>query len=305
MQIIYLFSELLPCLLIGFFLGKYRKDLSLLVTRPLIQFGIPISLMGLLLKSHMSLSLIKAAAMASIVIGLMIIMMNCIPQFKEKIAERTLQLGSCFGNTGYFGLPVSLTLLPSQAFIYSVGYDLGATIILWCLGPLFLASQSNTLNSNEYKERLIQAVNKSPAIKAIIGAIIIQSTPWQETISSWLWIPSRIVITLAIGIVGMHMGQMINSNLPGLKSKYNQITISLFIKLLGFPIFTLGISEAFQLPKLMTEALVLQAAAPTAVSVLLISKGNLYNEELATFQVVVSTLAALITIPIWSLILKL
>ncbi len=63
------------------------------------------------------------------------------------------------------------------------------------------------------------------------------------------------------------MGQLIDINPRSVKSKYNQITIRLFIKLRGFPIFTLDFSEAFQLPRLMTEALVLQAARHTAVSV--------------------------------------
>ena len=50
---------------------------------------------------------------------------------------------------------------------------------------------------------------------------------------------------------------MMSINPRAVKSKYNQITISLFVQLIGFPIFTLGIAEAFQLPRLMTEALVL------------------------------------------------
>ena len=47
----------------------------------------------------------------------------------------------------------------------------------------------------------------------------------------------------------------------------------------------------------MRDALVLQAAAPTAISVLLISQAASRDEDEATSGVVFSTISALITIP--------
>ena len=55
----------------------------------------------------------------------------------------------------------------------------------------------------------------------------------------------------------------------------------------------------------MREALVLQSAAPTAISVLLISQAASIDEQDATSLVVFSTIIALISIPIWLLILRL
>tara|TARA_Y100001968_G_scaffold248190_1_gene232715 strand:- start:301 stop:468 length:168 start_codon:yes stop_codon:yes gene_type:complete len=55
----------------------------------------------------------------------------------------------------------------------------------------------------------------------------------------------------------------------------------------------------------MRDALVLQAAAPTAISVLLISQAAKTDEEEATSLVVFSTITALITIPAWLVILRL
>ena len=60
-----------------------------------------------------------------------------------------------------------------------------------------------------------------------------------------------------------------------------------------------------QLPNDMKNALVLQASAPTAISVLLIAQANSQEEDKATLLVILSTLIALITIPIWSLMLDL
>ena len=77
------------------------------------------------------------------------------------------------------------------------------------------------------------------------------------------------------------------------------------MKLVGLPVIMLIISSVIRLPNVMREALVLQSAAPTAISVLLISQAASRDEEEATSLVVLSTLIALISIPVWLMILRL
>ena len=77
------------------------------------------------------------------------------------------------------------------------------------------------------------------------------------------------------------------------------------MKLVGLPVIMLIISAAIRLPNVMREALVLQSAAPTAISVLLISQAASRDEEEATSLVVLSTIIALISIPAWLMILRL
>ena len=67
--------------------------------------------MGILLKSGLELPLIESAALALVAIGSLMAILNSFPGIKKLIPNRTLQLGSAFGNTGYFGIPVSLALL--------------------------------------------------------------------------------------------------------------------------------------------------------------------------------------------------
>ena len=148
MEIILLLSELIPCLLIGYLLGRFKENLSLTISRPLISYGIPISLMGILLKSGLELPLIESAALALVAIGFLMTILNRLPSVNNLIQNRTLQLGSAFGNTGYFGIPVSLALLPDHALIYSIGFDLGATLVIWSLGPILLTDPSKVLSSN-------------------------------------------------------------------------------------------------------------------------------------------------------------
>ena len=305
MEIILLLSELIPCLLIGYLLGRFKENLSLTISRPLISYGIPISLMGILLKSGLELPLIESAALALVAIGFLMTILNRLPSVNNLIQSRTLQLGSAFGNTGYFGIPVSLALLPDHALIYSIGFDLGATLVIWSLGPILLTDPSKVLSSNRYWKNFIKGIFSSPAVKGLIGALIIHSSPWDEQITDLLWIPSRVVIVLALVIVGMRLSWLRKANLSRIKNQITSIKNALIMKLVGLPVIMLIISSAIRLPSVMREALVLQAAAPTAISILLISQAASRDEKEATSLVVFSTITALISIPAWLLILRL
>ena len=305
MEIILLLSELIPCLLIGYLLGRFKENLSLTISRPLISYGIPISLMGILLKSGLELPLIESAALALVAIGFLMTILNRLPSVNNLIQNRTLQLGSAFGNTGYFGIRVSLALLPDHALIYSIGFDLGATLVIWSLGPILLTDPSKVLSSNRYWKNFIKGIFSSPAVKGLIGALIIHSSPWDEQITDLLWIPSRVVIVLALVIVGMRLSWLRKTNLSRIKNQITSIKNALIMKLVGLPVIMLIISSAIRLPSVMREALVLQAAAPTAISILLISQAASRDEKEATSLVVFSTITALISIPAWLLILRL
>ena len=305
MEIILLLAELIPCLLIGYLLGRFKENLSLTISRPLISYGIPISLTGILLKSGLKLPLIESAALALVAIGILMTILNRLPHVKNLVPNRPLQLGSAFGNTGYFGIPVSLALLPDHALIYSIGFDLGATLVIWSLGPILLTDPSKVLSSNRYWKNFINGLFSSPAVKGLIGALIIHSSPWDEQITDLLWIPSRVVIVLALVIVGMRLSWLRKANLSRIKIQIISIKNALIMKLVGLPVIMLIISSAIRLPSVMREALVLQAAAPTAISILLISQAASRDEKEATSLVAFSTIIALISIPAWLFILRL
>ena len=305
MEIILLLAELIPCLLIGYLLGRFKENLSLKISRPLISYGIPIGLTGILLRSGLELPLIESAALALVAIGILMTILNRLPSLKNLVPNRTLQLGSAFGNTGYFGIPVSLALLPDHALIYSIGFDIGATLVIWSLGPILLTVPSKVLSSNRYWKNFINGLFSSPAVKGLIGALIIHSSPWDEQITDLLWIPSRVVIVLALVIVGMRLSWLRKANLSRIKIQIISIKNALIMKLVGLPVIMLIISSAIRLPSVMREALVLQAAAPTAISILLISQAASRDEKEATSLVVFSTITALISIPAWLLILRL
>ena len=161
MLVLRLFSELLPLLAVGYLIGRFKAGLSSQIAPPLINFGIPVSLMGLLLKSGMDWRLFEALAMSFLAIGLLIVVIRTFPKIRSLIGSRSLLLGSVFGNSGHFGIPVSLALLPSQSLSFSIVYYLGATLLVWSLGPMLLANSQCESKGTSTWRNLLSALTNS------------------------------------------------------------------------------------------------------------------------------------------------
>ena len=112
--------------------------------------------------------------------------LNCLPLSKDYIHNKSLILGSGFGNTGYFGIPVSLALLPNHSLVYSMGFDIGATLVVWVVGPMMFSNSPKGLIRPRYWSKIIKAIFLSPANKRLVAALISQSSTWDENITSLL-----------------------------------------------------------------------------------------------------------------------
>ena len=291
--------ELVPCLLIGFWAGRRHRALSSRLASPLVRFGVPISVMGLLLKGGLSGEMLQAAGFAVLAMGLVLVGASRLPGLAV-LASPTLRLGSCTGNTAYFGVPLALAFLPDEALPISIGYDLGATLLTWSLGPLLIGSQAN---NSQRLQGLISSVAASPATRGLIGALLIQATPWSALVTNALWWPSRCVILLALMVLGMRLGSIHDQGITS-EARPFQLLRPLTAKLLLYPLFLLLLASLLQFKPLMVQAVALQGAAPTAISLLLIAESVGTDQERAAGLVFWSTLLALFTAPVWGVLLQ-
>lgn len=242
----------------GFFIGKRKPKLSELIALPLIKYGIPLSVMGLLLKEGIDIDLIKTALIAFLSIGILIILINYFSIFKTRLPNYSLQLAGLIGNTSFLGIPIALALLPTSTINFTIGFDLGTTLFAWILGPLFLKKRINTNTNNNFKE-LLKAILNSPASRGIVGVLITYLFGLEKVLGNYLWIPARIVIVLAIVVVGTKLGIITNS-----KTKFfnlnKGIKYSIILKLLIFPLFIFVFSKILGFNLNETSAVVLRVS---------------------------------------------
>ena len=289
--------ELIPALLLGLLLGYRIPSLPTRLAAPLVAWGIPITLVGLLLRSGLGGGLLVAGAAAALINGIGFLLLLGVAPLRRALANGGLQLGAVVGNTGYFGIPVALALLPPQALGYSITYDLVGTLITWSVGPLLIGGLAIT------PAKLLAIFLDSPALKGLTIALAIHISPWGDAVAGLLWIPSRLVLLLALAVVGMRLGVMLRRP-EGAAIRAGEggplaTALAFKLLLLLLPLLALVVGQLLRLPELVRHAVVLQAAAPTAISVLLIAEAAGMHQDRTTHLVLWSTLLARGTVPLW------
>ena len=283
-------------MIFGFFLGKKNPKISEYIARPLIRFGIPLSVMGLLLKEGIDINLIKSAFLAFSIIGFLIVLINICPIFKKRLPNYTLQLAGLIGNTSFLGIPIAMALLPSKTINFTIGFDLGTTLFAWIFGPFFLKEKSLDNNIPHIKG-LLNALVNSPASRGIIGVLLAYIFQIDEILGNFLWIPARIVIALAIIIVGTRLGLITNQ-----KGKFfdldEEIKFSILLKLFILPFIIFLVSKLLDFDFNQSAAVILQAGTPTAISTILMAEAYRIKQKIASKILFTTTLISIVTIPL-------
>ena len=283
-------------MIFGFFLGKKNPKISEYIARPLIRFGIPLSVMGLLLKEGIDINLIKSAFLAFSIIGFLIVLINTCQIFKKRLPNYTLQLAGLIGNTSFLGIPIAMALLPSKTINFTIGFDLGTTLFAWIFGPFFL--QEKSLDNNiPHIKGLLNALINSPASRGIIGVLLAYIFQIDEILGNFLWIPARIVIALAIIIVGTRLGLIANQK-GNFFDLDEEIKFSILLKLFILPSIIFFVSKLLDFDFNQSTAVILQAGTPTAISTILMAEAYRIKQKIASKILFTTTLISIVTIPL-------
>ncbi len=258
--------------------------------------------MGLLLKEGIDINLIKSAFLAFSLIGLLIALINIFPMFKHRLPNYTLQLAGLIGNTSFLGIPIAIAVLPSTTINFTIGFDLGTTLFAWIFGP-FLLQEKYQIEDIPNIKRLLNALINSPASRGIIGVLLAYLFKIDETLGNYLWIPARIVIALAIIVVGTRLGLITNQK-GGFFDFNKEIKFSILLKLFFLPLIIFIVSKFLNFDFYQSSALILQAGTPTAISTILMAEAYSVKQQLASKILFTTTLISIITIPLLTIFMK-
>ena len=152
-----------------------------------------------------------------------------------------MQLAGLIGNTSFLGIPIAIALLPSTTINFTIGFDLGTTLFAWIFGPFFLQHKSQNKNIPQI-EGLIKALINSPASRGIIGVLLTYLFHLDEILGNYLWIPARIVIALAIIILGTRLGIITNQK-DKIFDLNEDIKFSILLKIFILPFIVFLVSK--------------------------------------------------------------
>ncbi len=258
--------------------------------------------MGLLLKEGIDVNLIKSAFLAFSLIGFLIFLINIFSVFKNRLPNYTLQLAGLIGNTSFLGIPIAIALLPSTTINFTIGFDLGTTLFAWIFGPFFLKEKSQNKNIPNING-LLNALINSPASRGIIGVLLAYLLQIDEILGNFLWIPARIVIALAIIIVGTRLGIITNQR-DKIFELNEEIKFSILLKLFILPFIVFLTSKFFNFDFYQSSAVILQAGTPTAISTILMAEAYDVKQKIASKILFTTTLISIATIPLLKILIN-
>tara|TARA_Y100001978_G_scaffold166378_1_gene154129 strand:+ start:218 stop:1000 length:783 start_codon:yes stop_codon:yes gene_type:complete len=258
--------------------------------------------MGLLLKAGINIDLITSAVLAFVSIAFLIICINKIQSLKNIFPNYALQLAGLIGNTSFLGIPIAIALLPIETFNFTIGFDLGTTLFSWIFGPYLLQKTSSNYSFFNLR-KLIFSIFSSPASKGIIGLFFIYLFGLENIMEDILWIPARLVIYLAIIVVGTRLGMITNSKKSFFQINEN-IKYSLLLKLIILPSLIYILCRILNLKTTDTLALVLQAGTPSAISTILLAEAYKKQRDLAAKALFTTTIFSTASIPLIYLIIN-
>lgn len=185
----------------------------------------------------------------------------------------TLLVVTTMGNTAFLGIPLSEELFGTDAIAYAVIYDQLGSGITFILYSSFLIPFLQGREGRSIKEVLKGLVIFPPFIALTLGFILngVEFIPEIKKVLEGL---SATLVPCAI----ISVGYQLRLRLP--REVVAQMSVGLFVKLLGLPLIALGIIKAFKLSGVSVDASLLQSGMPPMITGGVLAIVNKMDEKL-------------------------
>lgn len=292
-----LYGKLVGGVACGWCLGQF---LPTTLPRQIGQFqywvGVPLGMVIFLRWADLSSSVWLAPVLAWVVtltsaaIAWLWLQRNPLP---HTTSEGTFILSVMFGNTGYLGYPIALSLVGEQYFGWVVFYDLlGTTLGAYGLGAFFAnAFSSQPIQFKPWEQFL--KIARNPVWWSFGLGLSLRTVELPSSAETTLRSVGWLLIMTSLVLIGMRFSQLRSwqhwhSSLVSISLKMLLIPLSF-----GLLLKTLGLTSELQL------TLVLQMAMPPAFATLVVSEAHDLDRELAVTVILLGSTLLLLLLPLW------
>jgi len=276
---------------------KSISEISENIAKFLFWFGVPVSIISFLRGADISGGIWIATLTAWIATGLGVglgwgyLKWRSLDQVWTKPKQGSFLLSSMFGNTGYLGYPVILSLLGEKYFAWAIFYDLLGTMLgVYSVGVI-IASRFGLASYSPFK--FAQELLKNPVLWGFGFGLAIRLTSLPPVVDQCLRLIAWISIFLSLLLMGMRLSQLSSSE------QLSQSVATVMIKMLVVPIaIAVGLwgIELEPIPRLI---LILQAGMPPAFATLVIAEVYNLDRSFTVTAIALGTMAFLGLLPIW------
>ena len=295
-----LYIKLVGLILGGFILGrKLPGDASTYVGQFLFWVGVPISVIGFLIRTDLSgqiwiapviahLAIFLGALLAWLKIKVQAYLSNSVPQ---RATQGSLILAAMVGNTGYLGFPITLAMVGKEYFAWALFYDmLGSLFGAYGLGVVLAAKFANNIQNHS---QIAKVIFINPALWSFGVGLLLHQFVLPSTVVFCLEKLAWGAVALSLMLIGMRLSQ--------LKSwrKLPQAGSSIFIKMLLVPLILGSTLSLFGVTGNAAQVIVLQMGMPPALATLVIAETFNLDRDLAVTALAMGIIVLLFTLPVW------
>jgi malate permease and related proteins len=286
------FNNLFPILLaaaIGFSLTKWLK----INPRPLSQLIFyvfsPVLVFKLISSSQLSnVDLLRTLAFAVLLlagVGLLTWVIGSIFKLERRMLAAML-LTAMFMNSGNYGLPLTSFAFGAEALAFASLFFVTISLVTNTVGIVIASSGSMSV------WQAVKGLVKFPAIYALILGFLFLQFKWQlpSGLDRTVTLLSNAAIPCMLVLLGM---QLVNIRLDG---HLIPLTISGSIRLLISPLIAFGLTRLFGMSGASYQAVVLEAAMPSAVLTTILATEFDAEPTFVTTAVLVTTLLSPFTL---------
>lgn len=202
-------------------------------------------------------------------------------------------LAMTLGNTAFMGYPVSIALVGTSYFAWSLFYDLiGSTIAAYSVG-IALASRFGSSIGNQPKPNPLISMVKTPALWSLPIGMLMRLVPLPTLVTAGMSTIALTTITLSLVMIGLQLSQL--KSLRNIKQALTCLSIKMILTplVVGTGLMFFGVTGE---PRM---ALVLQMAMPPAFSTLVIAQAYNLDRDLTVTTLAFGVVLLLFTIPVW------
>lgn len=202
-----------------------------------------------------------------------------------------------FGNMGFVGIPLILSVYGQHAMIYISLFTLVDQLMVWSYG----VSLSYPADSGEARLRLDpgtlkRLINPPLIATAFVLVFLLLDLKLPPTVGKALTSLSNASIPIPFLYVG---GMLALGNVGQMLKKW-PVYLIIFTKMLVLPVIVFLVLRLFPLPGELVGVFVIMAGLPCMAIAPMLARQNGSDELLATSATTLTTLASLFTVPIVS-----
>lgn len=210
--------------------------------------------------------------------------------YRQAENKNELAILSGLGNTGFIGIPLCAVLFGAEGALYAAIFDAGVDFTIWTFG-VFLLQKEKKFHFGMLKEMI-----NIPMIAIVLGltAAFFHVKPPVIFIELFDYLAA-----LAAPLAMFYIGTIImNISRSRVTSATRQMWIPILVKLFIVPISVAFFVLYIQAELVVIQTILIQSMMPTITLASILFAKFSADEEMGAMTTVVSTLIALLTIPL-------